>query len=1096
MNKRLSNVASWLNVILSIVGFCLTEGYAAQRGRPVLNAAGTTFVADNGQLLRGPFTSSEWGSPAPYQEIANMKNYGFNSVHIYGECFDKNYPNPGSTAPGYAASRIDSVVQATRSLGMYVVLTIGNGANNGDYNRQYVVDFWDFYAERYADETHVVFEIQNEPVAWGPPYSDSGATPPGAVEMEVEVYQTIRSHAPDTPVLIFSYAVLGGIGGASNALKDIEAFNRALGGRTNNIWNKTAIGFHGYAGWTSTAEAVEALLDAGYPCFMTEFGSGSWGVNGGGFDVHLASELERLQVSWMAFQYIPPWGVSDDVTQPKSYKERVEKAGMSWTPDYGTWPLARSAFSDDGLPWTTIDTWINNRLVGTLRLEAEDFDWGGQGVAYSDEDPENWGGHYRPEEGVDIIDCNDQDPGYAVTDMADGEWLEYTLYVPEPGFYNLSLRVACPNDQSAVRVICYDLDKTGEWTIPYTGSGRTLTWTTITKKVFLEFGRQRLHLEILTGGFYLNWIELSPSQDIPIANGIYKLVNQNSGMVIKNNTSNHQVEQSVYSGSNTQKWKLHYLGAGQYRVQSAHDNYYWNTWSNTMTWWWGIDSQGQRFIVRPVEEGYYSILPVDSGKSYGIEDASLSPGAQIDQDEYVGLAHQKWAILSPSAPAFPTQMDGEWVAVDQVDLTWSASVDAISYNLKRSMTSGGPYTTIAVDIATHSYSDIGVDMDITYYYVVTANTAKGESLHSAEFRVSIPVTMATGSIIGTNGSWSNDPTRTKEAAMDGNTNTFYDATTGTGHWVGLDFGNDTAFVITEIRYVPRSGYSGRMVGAKIQGSNTANFSSGVIDLFTITDQPNEGIYTTQTINDHNAYRYVRYLSAPNGYCNVAEIEFYREGLSNDSDPGSEPVELHAHLDFDERSGTAVYDDTGNGWTSTLINGAIRTTGIIGKAVDLDGNDDYVSLPSGIVDGMSAITITAWVNLDTLSTWSRIFDFGSGTTENMFLTPRSASGSVRFAITQSGAGSEQQINGSEALPSGEWAHVAVTLSGSTGILYVDGSEIGRNNAMSLTPSSLGNMNNNYIGKSQYADPYLDGLVDDFRIYSGVLTSSALIELSGP
>jgi len=889
MKKILSNVVTRSSVVFCILGCCLTDGYAQrsdtatlQRGRPVLNAEGTTFVADNGQLLRGPFTSSEWGSPAPYDEIANMKNLGFNAVHLYGECFDKNYPNAGSTAPGYAVSRIDSVVQATRDLGMYLVITIGNGANNGNYNYDYVVDFWDFYSERYAEETHVLFEIQNEPVAWGPPYSDSGANPPGAIDMEAAAYNAIRSHALNTPVLLFSYAVFGGSGGASAALEDIDAFNRAVGGDPSAIWSKTAVGFHGYAGWQGTAEAVAALLAAGYPCFMTEFGSGSWGVNGGGFDVHLASELERMQVSWMTFQYIPPWGVSDDVTVPESYKDRVDRAGMSWTPDYGTWPVARGAYSDDGLPWATTDTWIDNHLVGTLRIEAEDFDWGGQDVAYSDDDSDNWGGEYRPDEGVDITASSDTDRGYAVGWTVDGEWLEYSIYVPEPGFYDLSLRVASAHTGCTARIICYDLDKTGTWAIPNTGGAQT--WTTITRQIFLEFGRQKLRFEILTGGFKLNWIELSPSMVAPVANGTYKLANQNSGLVMENNTANHHVVQKAYSGANIQKWNLLHLGAGQYRVQSVHDNWYWNTWYETMTWWWGIGSQGQRFIVRPVGDGYCRILPVNSGKSYEVENASMSPGAAIVQNEYTGLASQKWAILAPAAPAFPTGLNAVWISANQIDLSWTASAGATSYNIKRSTTSGGPYTTVATNVTTAGYSDIGVTMDITYYYVVSANTARGESLLSAELPVSTPVTKITGTIIGTNGSWSNDPTRTKEAAMDGDISTFYDATTGTGHWVGLDFGNGVAYVITEIRYVPRTGYSGRMVGAKIQGSNTANFSSGVTDLFTISARPAEGVYTVQAISDPTAYRYVRYLSAPNGYCNVAEIEFYREGLSTDIVP--------------------------------------------------------------------------------------------------------------------------------------------------------------------------------------------------------------------
>ena len=44
-------------------GFCATLAPAAQRGRPYLNAARTTFVGDNGQPLRGPFTSTEWTGP-------------------------------------------------------------------------------------------------------------------------------------------------------------------------------------------------------------------------------------------------------------------------------------------------------------------------------------------------------------------------------------------------------------------------------------------------------------------------------------------------------------------------------------------------------------------------------------------------------------------------------------------------------------------------------------------------------------------------------------------------------------------------------------------------------------------------------------------------------------------------------------------------------------------------------------------------------------------------------------------------------------------------------------------------------------------------
>ena len=43
-------------------------------------------------------------------------------------------------------------------------------------------------------------------------------------------------------------------------------------------------------------------------------------------------------------------------------------------------------------------------------------------------------------------------------------------------------------------------------------------------------------------------------------------------------------------------------------------------------------------------------------------------------------------------------------------------------------------------------------------------------------------------------------------------------------------------------------------------------------------------------------------------------------------------------------------------------------------------------------------------------------------------------------------------------------------------------------MTLTPSSLGATTLNYVGKSQYSDPYLVGRIDDFRIYARALTAT--------
>ncbi|WP_312560198.1 fibronectin type III domain-containing protein [Anaerospora sp.] len=68
----------------------------------------------------------------------------------------------------------------------------------------------------------------------------------------------------------------------------------------------------------------------------------------------------------------------------------------------------------------------------------------------------------------------------------------------------------------------------------------------------------------------------------------------------------------------------------------------------------------------------------------------------------------------------------------QVTLSWDAVTDAPGYNVKRATIAGGPYTIIANNVATTSYVDTDVVNGTTYYYVVTAITADGESANSNE----------------------------------------------------------------------------------------------------------------------------------------------------------------------------------------------------------------------------------------------------------------------------------------------------------------------------------------------------------------------------
>jgi len=67
----------------------------------------------------------------------------------------------------------------------------------------------------------------------------------------------------------------------------------------------------------------------------------------------------------------------------------------------------------------------------------------------------------------------------------------------------------------------------------------------------------------------------------------------------------------------------------------------------------------------------------------------------------------------------------------QVNLTWNASSGATAYYVKRSTTTGGPYTQIATPTTT-SYADNSVTNGTKYFYVVSAYNSYGQSANSVE----------------------------------------------------------------------------------------------------------------------------------------------------------------------------------------------------------------------------------------------------------------------------------------------------------------------------------------------------------------------------
>ncbi|MBA0884956.1 LamG-like jellyroll fold domain-containing protein [Flavobacterium undicola] len=193
--------------------------------------------------------------------------------------------------------------------------------------------------------------------------------------------------------------------------------------------------------------------------------------------------------------------------------------------------------------------------------------------------------------------------------------------------------------------------------------------------------------------------------------------------------------------------------------------------------------------------------------------------------------------------------------------------------------------------------------------------------------------------------------------------------------------------------------------------------------------------------------------------------------------------------FNEASGTQATDTWGTNH-GTLQATAIRDTGRGGSALKLDGTStSYATLPTGVVSTLTDFTISTWVKMDVKTTWMRIFDFGTGTSKYLFLSIQAGSANVmRYAIKN--GGTEQQVNFTYTLPLNTWTHFAITQSGSTCSMYINGALVATNTGVTIKPSTIGSTTLNYLGKSQFSDPLFKGSIDEFKIFNRALSAAEI------
>jgi alpha-L-fucosidase len=479
-----------------------------------------------------------------------------------------------------------------------------------------------------------------------------------------------------------------------------------------------------------------------------------------------------------------------------------------------------------------------------------------------------------------------------------------------------------------------------------------------------------------------------------------------------------------------------------------------------------------------------------------------------------------------------------------VSLSWSYLTTAATFKMKRSTAHGGPYTTIATNIAGFAFTDTNVSPATLYFYVVSAVSAGGESVNSSETSASLVATPA--------GNW-----LTEDVGAVGATGSF---NLSSGKFTVQGSGADIWNSGDEFRYVfqaltgncsftarvlnmqntagwakaglmiretldPSSKYVINFMSpangtALQQRDTTGGSASGVSnntglaapywlrlvrtnDTFTafISADGTNWIQSGTTTVAMNANVYVGLAVCSHNDGTICQAQFDSVPFSNSTSTvvsSALPPLIHRYS-FNETSGSTAHDSVGG--ANGTLNGSAAFDGN-GHVVLNGTSGTYVSLPGNLIAGLTDVTIEAWVTNSTSPDNVALFSFDDGLQDGV------GGGYLRFVLhDQSNGRNFLELASSGGSPllaanpglGGSYVHVVCTYSQTTGtaVIYTNG-VLEATMAVS-TPLANVSANAAALGNSPWSsDPNLKGAIDEFRIYSGVLTPAdiAAAQAVGP
>jgi len=222
--------------------------------------------------------------------------------------------------------------------------------------------------------------------------------------------------------------------------------------------------------------------------------------------------------------------------------------------------------------------------------------------------------------------------------------------------------------------------------------------------------------------------------------------------------------------------------------------------------------------------------------------------------------------------------------------------------------------------------------------------------------------------------------------------------------------------------------------------------------------------------------------------------------AQDVEAAGEPG-LAAWWKLDETSGTTAADASGNGNVGTLKNGPTWVKGFNGNAVKLDGKDDYVAINKLKYNqrGLTEVTVATWIrtanggdqyiaSFDRDAYWQLVINGGSAD-----------EGQVAWLVTTDAGFAA--VRSTARIDDGNWHHVAAVFDNGKLAIYIDG--VVKGNGTSGRTFGNGATRFGFLGIGSLADKvdgtkattnYLNGELDDARIYSRALTKTQIEQLA--